>query len=71
VSSLVCEYCDTGDNIGSHEEAIAAGWSDIQYAPDLPMANSVGLCPACRAFEEGGAADGDSLCAIVSLPLGS
>lgn len=48
---LVCEQCDAGTEIGSRKEAIAAGWSDIEYAPDLPMANFVGLCPDCRVQE--------------------
>jgi len=43
--TLVCEYCDAGEEIGSREEAIAAGWSNLEYAPDLPMANFIGLCP--------------------------
>jgi hypothetical protein len=50
--SLVCEQCDAGMEIGSYEEAVAQGWHFIQYAPDLPMANFVGLCPACRQAEE-------------------
>lgn len=46
--SLVCVQCDAGMEIGSYAEARAEGWSDIHYAPDLPMANFVGYCPACR-----------------------
>jgi hypothetical protein len=34
--------------IRSYEDAINAGWMDITYAPDLPMANFLGLCPECR-----------------------
>ena len=46
--SLVCETCDAGRELGSYQEANADGWSDITRALDLPMANYVGLCPACR-----------------------
>ena len=45
--SLVCEYCDAGMEIGSLEEAIAAGWTDIEFVPDCPMANFIGTCPGC------------------------
>ena len=45
--SLVCSECDAGMNIESNDEAIAEGWANIDYAPDLPMANFVGLCPDC------------------------
>jgi hypothetical protein len=38
----------------SFEQAIAAGWTDIEFAPDLPMANYCGLCPDCRQAEENG-----------------
>jgi hypothetical protein len=50
--SLTCESCDGGMEIGSYEEAISAGWTDICYAPDLPMANFLGLCPECRTRQE-------------------
>ncbi len=51
--SLVCLECDAGMHIESHAQAIAEGWTDIDYAPDLPMANYLGLCPDCReAFEK-------------------
>ncbi len=46
--SLVCSECDAGTDIETHDQAVAEGWSDIDYAPDLPMANFVGLCPDCR-----------------------
>jgi hypothetical protein len=46
--SLVCRECDAGMNIESHAQAVATGWTEIDYAPDLPMANYVGLCPDCR-----------------------
>jgi hypothetical protein len=50
--SLACEGCDGGMEIGSYEEAIAAGWTDICYAPDLSMANFLGLRPDCRRRQE-------------------
>jgi hypothetical protein len=41
-----------GMGFTSGYEAVVAGWSEIDYAPELPMANFVGLCPDCReAFE--------------------
>ena len=46
--SLVCSECDAGTHIESHDQAMAEGWADIDYAPDLPMANFIGLCPDCR-----------------------
>jgi hypothetical protein len=46
--SLVCERCDDGMHIDSYKQALAEGWSDIGYTPDLIMAYYVGLCPACR-----------------------
>jgi hypothetical protein len=50
--SLTCEQCDAGMEIGSYEEAVAAGWTDIEYAPDYLMANFVGLCPGCGLAEQ-------------------
>ena len=46
--SLVCCECDAGMEIASYDHAMAEGWTDIDYAPDLPMASFVGLCPDCR-----------------------
>lgn len=50
--SLVCMDCDAGMEIGSYAEAVAQGWTDICFAADLPMANYVGLCPACRRQDD-------------------
>lgn len=50
VFSLVCADCDYGDGITSETEAIEEGWTGIQPAPALPMANFVGTCPACRTL---------------------
>ena len=54
VFSLVCAECDYGDGITSETEAIEEGWSSIQPAPDLPMANYVGTCPCCRSLSDDG-----------------
>ena len=54
VFSLVCVDCDYGDGITSETEAIEEGWSSIQPAPDLPMANYVGTCPCCRSLSDDG-----------------
>jgi hypothetical protein len=50
--SLVCQECDAGMNVLSYGQAIVEGWTDIEYRPDLPMANYCGLCPACRRDRE-------------------
>ena len=52
VFSLVCAECDYGDGISSETEAIEEGWSSIQPAADLPMANYVGICPCCRSLSD-------------------
>jgi ribosomal protein L31 len=46
--SLVCICCDAGMGIESNQQALAAGWTAIEFAPDLPMANYLGVCPDCR-----------------------
>ena len=46
--SLTCAHCDAGDGITSKPDATAAGWTGIQAAPALPMANFVGICPQCQ-----------------------
>jgi hypothetical protein len=56
--SLVCRECDAGMDIANHDQAVADGWSEIDYAPDLPMANHVGLCPECREQFENWSAEG-------------
>ena len=52
VFSLVCADCDNGDGITSETKAIKEGWSQIQPAPNLPMANYVGICPCCRSLSD-------------------
>ena len=46
--SLVCYECDAGMDVRSHEQAVAEGWTRIDFDPGLPMANFVGVCPDCR-----------------------
>jgi len=46
--SLVCACCDAGMEIESPQQARLAGWTRLQSAPDLPMANWLGVCPDCR-----------------------
>jgi hypothetical protein len=46
--TLTCSDCDAGMNIDSEEQALAEGWTCINYARNLPMANYVGLCPDCQ-----------------------
>lgn len=48
VFSLVCENCDAGNDMLNEVDARAAGWTQIDFAPDLPMANFIGLCPDCN-----------------------
>jgi hypothetical protein len=56
--TLVCCECDAGMEIASSDEAVAAGWSEIDYAPRLPMANFLGVCPDClESFERWPMAD--------------
>lgn len=50
--SLACEGCDGGMEIGSYEEALASGWTEIVFAPEQLMANYLGLCPECRRRQE-------------------
>ncbi len=45
--SLTCRECDAGMEVVSYSEAIALGWLEIDFEPDLPMANFSGLCPGC------------------------
>jgi hypothetical protein len=52
VFSLVCEECDAGSDLATMDDAIAAGWAEIDYAPDLPMANFCGVCPECQSIRE-------------------
>ena len=57
--SLVCYHCDAGMHIDSHEQAVVEGWTDIEYYPDLPMANYIGNCPDCReTFDQWPTAEG-------------
>ena len=50
--SLICQHCDAGMEMSSEAEATAAGWTGIEYAPELPTANYLGTCPNCKADEQ-------------------
>lgn len=57
--TLVCCDCDAGMGVYSHDQAVAEGWAEIDYAPELPMANYIGLCPECwEQFHRWPASDG-------------
>ena len=49
--SLSCCDCDI-DSPQSYEEAIAAGWNRIQFEPQSPGENFLGLCPDCQQLSE-------------------
>lgn len=46
--SLTCAYCDAGMDVETFESAMAQGWCNIDYVPELSMANFLGVCPECR-----------------------
>jgi hypothetical protein len=47
--SLVCRGCDPGTDMRSNDQALAGGWSEINYAPDLPMADFIGIMPRLQS----------------------
>jgi hypothetical protein len=49
--SLACCDCDC-DSPDSLEEALAAGWTDIQYDPGGSSWNFLGMCPEHSEEEE-------------------
>ncbi len=49
--SLVCEKCDAGMDL-SLAEALKEGWENLQFTPDLPMANFCGTCKSCLDEED-------------------
>ena len=46
--SLACIECDARTQLPDCGHALAEGWSEIDYAPNVPNANCIGLCPDCR-----------------------
>ena len=46
--TIDCSECDAGTDIKTIDRAVTEGWAEIDYAPGLPMANYIGLCPECR-----------------------
>lgn len=51
--SLCCIHCDDGMHITSEDEAIRLGWTDIEFDEGGLGHNFTGLCPPCRAVDEG------------------
>jgi hypothetical protein len=47
---LACVECDC-DSPDSYADALAAGWTQISYAPDGLSANFYGYCPEHRWTE--------------------
>lgn len=47
---IACVECDC-DSPDSYDEAIAAGWTQITYAPDAFSSNFYGYCPEHRFWE--------------------
>ena len=58
--SLSCCECDA-DGPTTLEEARATGWTSIQPAPDLPMANFVGCCPEHSAEPAADSTNGEAM----------
>jgi hypothetical protein len=50
--SLACAMCDAGMDVETIFEALSTGWQGIEYTPDLPHANYLGLCPTCAVEED-------------------
>ena len=50
--SIVCIYCDAGQEIGDLEQAVDGGWTQIDPEVDLPNATHIGLCPECRRLND-------------------
>jgi hypothetical protein len=51
--SLTCRDCDAGMDMETPEQALAAGWIEIEDVADenLMEAYYLGLCPDCRKQE--------------------
>lgn len=47
---VACYECDC-DSPDSYEQAIAEGWTEIEYAPDGFSSNFYGYCPEHRLDE--------------------
>jgi len=48
--SLTCSECNN-DGPDTFDEAIAEGWTGIEYVPHLTSENFLGSCPICLADE--------------------
>ena len=49
--SLTCSECNN-EGPESYDEAIAEGWSGIEYVPHLISENFLGSCPTCLVNDE-------------------
>ncbi len=49
--SLTCSECNN-DGPESYDEAIAEGWTGIEYVPHLSSENFLGSCPICIANDQ-------------------
>lgn len=49
--SLTCGECNN-EGPDSYDEAIAEGWTGIEYVPHLPSENFLGCCPTCLANDK-------------------
>ena len=49
--SLSCTDCDA-DSPDSYQEAIAEGWTGIEFFPEGIAENFLGICPDCRRRDE-------------------
>jgi hypothetical protein len=49
--TVVCEVCGWRMELGSHEDAPLAGWTEIRSLPNCVAADFVGLCSGCCRFE--------------------
>jgi hypothetical protein len=50
--SMSCIFCDAGDEIGSVEAAIEAGWTKIQPISDMASTTHLAICPECRRSQD-------------------
>ena len=48
--SLTCSECNN-DAPDTYDEAVAEGWTGIEYVPHLTSENFLGSCPICLADE--------------------
>ncbi|MCA9078013.1 MAG: hypothetical protein R3C02_26335 [Planctomycetaceae bacterium] len=49
--TISCIECDM-DSPETYDQAVADGWTQIQFYPQGSSENYLGICPVCRAEEE-------------------